>query len=188
MVDGQILQGSYIVATVIDTNNFTFVVGDQSTSNDTETENSGNCVIMTQLNSGFPFDRILTSISRTDYAAQPNKLQQGPPTVFWFDRLSPIPTITTWYVPDGNGPYVIFLYRMRRIQDAYATSGQTVDIPYRFLEALCADMAARLARKYAPALLQSLQIDAKMYWSEAAEEDRERVQLFLVPDTSGYFR
>lgn len=188
MVDGQILQGSYIVATVPNANSFTFIVSEASTSNDTETENSGNCVIMTQFNSGYPFDRILTSISRTDYAAQPNKLQQGPPTVFWFDRLSPIPTVTMWYTPDGNGPYVVFFYRMRRVQDAYAVNGQTPDVPYRFLESLTADVAARLARKYAPALYASLQADAKFEWEQSSIEDRERVQLFLCPDTSGYFR
>jgi len=159
-----------------------------ATSNDTETENGGYAIILTQANSAPPFDRIMTSISRTDYAAIPNKLSQSPPTTFWFDRLSPIPSVSLWNVPDGNGPYVMFIYRMRRIQDAYATGGQTADIPYRFLDALVSDMAARLARKYAPALLQSLQEDAKEAWMLASEEDRERVQLFLVPDCSGYFR
>lgn len=185
---GLFLSGPYIVATVINANAFTFVFGSTALSTDTETENGGQQVIMTQYNSGPPIDRILTSISRTDYASQPNKLQQGPPTTFWFDRLSPIPTLTTRYVADGNGPYVVFYYRMRRIQDAAATGGQTPDVPYRFLEALAADLAARLARKYAPSLVQSLQLDAKQAWSEAAEEDRERVQLFLAPDTSPYFR
>lgn len=187
-VGGLLLTGPYIVATVIDPNTFTFEYGDTALANDTQTENSGAQVIMTQANSGDPVDRIMTSISRTDYAAQPNKLQQGPPTVFWFDRLTPIPTTTMWYVPDGNGPYVFFYYRMRRIQDAVAQGGQTPDVPYRFLEALCADMAKRLSRKYAPALYDSLKADALIAWEEAAEEDRERVELFLVPDTSGYFR
>ena len=188
LVGGLTLSGPYIVATVPDADTFTFDFGlVDANADDTETENSGNQVIMTQYNSGDPIDRIITSISRTDYAAQPDKISQGPPTTFWFDRLSPIPTLTTWQVADGNGPYVVFYYRMRRIQDAYATGGQTPDVPYRFLDALAAELAARLARKYAPALLQSLQLDAKMAWAEASEEDRERVQTFIVPDTSGYF-
>jgi hypothetical protein len=83
---------------------------------------------------------------------------------------------------------VFFYYRMRRVQDAAAQNGQTPDVPYRFLEALCADVAHRLARKYAPALYDSLKADSVIAWAEAAEEDRERVELFLVPNTSGYFQ
>lgn len=184
---GLILSGPYIVATITDPNNFTFVDVSTATANDTETENSGNQVVLTQANSGPPIDRILTSISRTDYASQPNKTQQAPPTTFWFDRLSPVPTVTMWPVPDGAGPYNYFAYCMRRIQDAYATGGQTADVPYLFLDALCAELAARLSRKFAPALLQSLQLDAKMAFDLAFEENRERVQIFMSPDLSGYF-
>ena len=187
-VGGLLLTGSYTVATVPNANSFTFVFGDTAIANDTQTENGGSQVVLTQANSSPPTDRVLTPISRTDYSAQPNKSQQGTPTTFWFDRLSPVPTVTMWYVPDGNGPYVYFAYRMRRIQDASAQGGQTPDVPYRALEALCADMSARLSRKYAPALYDSLKLDAAAAWAEFAQEDRERVQLFLCPDTSGYFR
>ena len=185
---GLILSGPYIVATITDPNNFTFVDTATATANDVETENSGNQVVLTQANSGPPIDRIVTSISRTDYASQPNKLQQAPPTTFWFDRLSPIPTVTTWPVADGNGPYQYFYYRMRRIQDAATTGGQTADIPYRFIDALCADLAMRLSRKYAPALVQSLTMEANEAWMLATTEDRERVQIFMSPDLSGYFQ
>ncbi len=187
-VGGLLLTGSYPVATVPDANHFTFVYGDTALATDSQTENGGVQVILTQLNSGEPQDRMMNSISRSDYAAQPNKLQQGSPSVFWFDRQSPIPNVSLWYVPDGGGPYVFFYYRMRRIQDAAAQGGQTADIPYRFLEALCADMAARLSRKYAPALHDSLKLDAGIAWSEAAQEDRERVQMFITPNVGAYFQ
>lgn len=185
---GLFLSGPYIVSSVTDVNTFTFTFGSNATANDTETENGGNQVIMTQYNSGDPIDRILTPISRTDYAAQPDKIQQAPPTTFWFDRVSPIPVLTMWPAPDGNGPYVVFLYCMRRIQDASVGSGQTSDIPYRFVDALVADLAKRLARKYAPALVAELTMEANEAWLLASGEDRERVSFFLVPDTSGYFR
>lgn len=187
-VGGLLLTGPYIVATVPTSGTFTLEYGDTALANDSQYENYGVQIIMTQLNSNNPIDRVLTSISRTDYSAQPNKLQQGEPTVFWFDRLTPIPTVTMWYVPDNNGPYVFFYYRMRRIQDAAVQSGQTPDVPYRFLEALCAELAVRLARKYAASLVPALQLDAKTSWDEAAQEDRERVQMFVCPDVSGYYR
>lgn len=185
-VGGIPLFGVYVCGTVTDANHFTFSAQYQASSNDTQSENSGQVQLQTQASSGDPFDRIVTSISRTDYAAQPDKLQQGAPTTFWFDRTSPIPTVTMWEVPDDNGPYALFYYRMRRIQDAAATSGQTADIPYRFLDALCSDMAARLAQKYAPQLVEALKMDAKEAWAFATTEDRERVQIFMAPDLSGY--
>ena len=188
-VGGLPLTGNYIVATVPDANHFTFnfaIMNANATQ--TATENGGNAYIETQYNSAPPTDRILTSISRTDYASIPNKLTQAPPSTFWFDRLSPIPVINLWDVPDGGGPYTAFVYRMRRIQDAYTTGGQTADIPYRFIDALCADLAMRLARKYAPALVPAMKEEAELAWSIASEEDRERVTLFLCPDTSSYFR
>lgn len=186
-VGGLSLFGSYTIGNVVDVNTFTFTAAYQAAFNDTEYENAGQVQIMTQQNSAQPFDRIMTSISRTDYAAQPNKLMQAPPTTFWFDRLSPIPSVTLWQVPDQNGPYAMFMYCMRRVQDAYATSGQTPDIPYRFLDALAADLAYRLGRKYAPALIPMLKADRDEAWMFASEEDRERVELFLSPDLSGYY-
>lgn len=135
-----------------------------------------------------PIDRILNPISRTDYAALPNKGIEGTPTVYWYDRLAPISTVTIWQVPDGNGPYTFNAYGMKRIQDAGIANGETPDIPYRFLDAICADLAKRLARKFAPQLVVELTQEAAASWAEASTEDRERVQTFIAPDTSGYFR
>lgn len=187
-VGGITLTGPYIVATVPTANSFTFIAAEDAIAADTETENSGVGVINTQYNSADPQDRVLTPISRTDYSALPDKILQAPPTTFWFDRLSPIPTVTVWQVPDQNGPYVFFYYCVRRIQDAYATGGQTPDIPYRFLDALVAELALRLARKYAPALVEALTMEAREAWTYATTEDRERVQIFMAPDCSSYFR
>jgi hypothetical protein len=43
-------------------------------------------------------DRLIFPISRSEYAAYPDKTTQGTPTVFWFDRLI-APTFTLWPVP-----------------------------------------------------------------------------------------
>lgn len=182
------LFGAYTVGAVTDPNTFTFSAQYQAASNDTEFENSGNVQLQTQAMSADPIDRTMTSISRTDYSSQSDKVSQGIPTTFWFDRLSPIPTVTMWNVPDDNGPYAFFYYRMRRIQDASTQGGETADIPYRFLDAICAEMARRLARKYAPAMVTELKAEAVEAWAAATGEDRERVQLFLAPDTSSYFQ
>jgi hypothetical protein len=82
---------------------------------------------------------------------------------------------------------------VRQLRDANALASQTPDVPYRFLEALAADLAAHLARKYPPApetgvTIAELQLAAREAWEEAAQEDRERVSTYMVPDLSEYFR
>src|SRR5262245_55751015 len=61
-------------------------------------------------------DRYLSAISRTEYAALPNKSQQGFPNQYWFNRRIS-PEITFYFVPDGNGPYVARYYSVRQTQD-----------------------------------------------------------------------
>lgn len=187
-VSNIILLGAYNVATVVDSNTFTFIGPYQAQSSDSVYENSGQAQLNTQTTSSQPNDQSMVSISRSEYASYPNKDIQGTPTVFWFDRLSPIPTVTVWQPPDQNGPYAFKYYRMRRVQDAAAAMGQTADIPYLFLDALCADVANRLARKYAPAIVQALTMEAKMAWDEAMAENREYVDIMVQCDLSSYWR
>jgi len=132
-------------------------------------------------------DRSIYPISRSEYATYPNKDQQGFPTVYWFDRLIS-PTITLWAVPDGNGPYTLNYYRVRQIQDADFSNGQNVEIPYLWLDAFTAGLAARLAKIYAPQLEQIRKMDAQEAWDIAAKQDVENVNLVISPGLSSYFR
>lgn len=189
-VGGLTLFGTYTVLSVTDANHFTFTAAYAAGSNAAATENNGQTQIAPQQNtSGFPgyVDRILTPLSRTDYDSIPTKYQQGFPTVFWFDRLIN-PNVTLWQVPDGNGPYQLYYHRVAQLQDASLQNGLTADIPYRFLEAYCADLAYHLARKWKPELEAIRKTDALAAWAEAAAEDRERVTLNISPDTSEYYR
>lgn len=131
-------------------------------------------------------DRIIYPISRSDYAAFPNKLTSGPPNVFWFDRLI-TPTINLWPVPDDGGPYTLKYYRMRQLQDAAPTQGQTPDMPYRFLSALCSGWAAKLALTWAPDRAKDLAAQAMADWSLVTTADREQVAIYIRPDLSGYW-
>jgi len=192
-VGGLALSGGYVVGSVGDANDFTITAPSPATASASAAENGGLAQLADQVQSSDPLDRILTPISRSDYAALPDKLQQAPPTVYYFDRQSAQPTMTLWQVPDGNGPYEFLAFTASQLQDANALASQSPDVPYRFLEALCADLAYALARKYPPnpqsgIAIADLKLAAAEAWEEAAQEDRERVPLFLVPDMSGYFR
>ena len=143
--------------------------------------------VTTTANSSQPIDRIIMPVSRTEYASYPNKEQTGFPTIFWFDRLIS-PTVTLWPVPDGTSSQSLSYYRVRQIQDSNYTSGQTVEIPYRWLEAFATGLAFRLATVWQPnavAMLKPMSDEAYMI---AAAQDVENVSMYISPQISGYFR
>ena len=146
-----------------------------------------DAVIQQNTGTSSQFDRVIMPISRTEYSQTPNKLQQAPPTVFWFDRLIN-PTVTLWPVPDQTNYYTLNYYAVTQIQDAELTDAQTVDIPYRWLDALAAGLAARLAAIYAPDRMQMLEAKAQQAYTIAATQDTENVGLYITPGLSGYFR
>lgn len=187
------LQGPYVIASVVDANNFTITAPIPPTANQTVAENTALAQISVQ-DTAAPFsDRIMTPMSRDEYAAQPNKFQQGVPSVYWFNRLIQ-PEILLWQVPDNNGPYELFYYRMREIQDWSPKHGQTSDMPTRFLRAFTAEMAWDMGSKYANALkaagvmLPDLKANMTEMWGRAASQDTENASVKLQPNFSVYFR
>lgn len=135
---------------------------------------------------GTSTDRLIFPISQTEYAALPNKTQQAPPTQFWFNRQIS-PTITLWPVPDLTLTYTLNYYRVRQIQDVTLPGGTNLEIPYRWLDALTAGLAHRLASVFAPQLEQIRKMDAEEAWKIAATQDTENVPLFIAPGLIGYF-
>lgn len=136
-------------------------------------------------------DRIITPLSVNDYAMIPNKLSAGLPTIYWFNRQIN-PEITLWQVPNpsilGNGPWLLQYYYMSQVQDAAIGSGQTPNIPYRFIDALCAGVAARLARKYAPLVVNDLKVEAaESLLAAQLEDENKNVPLWITPMISSYY-
>lgn len=132
-------------------------------------------------------DRIIFPISRTEYASYPNKTQQGFPSVFWFDRLI-APTFTLWLVPDTAFTYMANYYSVRQTQDTNLTAGQTVELPYRFLDAFVSGVSWKLSQIYAPDKEDKMFARYDRAWRIAATQDTENVSLYISPGLSGYFR
>lgn len=130
-------------------------------------------------------DRILWPVSEFEYASFPNKSAQGFPSVYWFNRLIN-PVVNFYLTPDGTQTYTVYLQLTRQLQDVALTGGQTPDIPYRFYDALCAEVAHRLSRVYAPDKEAMRKQDAAEAWSIAATTDVENVSLNIVPAISAY--
>ena len=147
--------------------------------------------------SGANIDRIILPVSRTEYASYPNKEQQGFPTVYWFDRLisssrstgSAGPSVTLWPVPNtDNGPQSLKYYRVRQIQDSALQNGQTVEIPYLWLEAFAYGLALRLAQIWNPAAVAMIKPMADESYQIAADQNIEQAATYISPMISGYFR
>jgi hypothetical protein len=102
--------------------------------------------------------------------------------------LLPTPTLTFWPVPDGNGPYTANVQSFRQQQDVSLAGGQTLDAPYRFIDAFAAGMAYRLSRMYKPQLTLIRKQEWEEAWQEAAMRDQPDNNLYIIPGLSSYFR
>jgi hypothetical protein len=126
-------------------------------------------------------DLTITRISVSTYATIPNKLTQARPIQVWIERLD-TPRITVWPVPDNTALHVFVYWRLRRIEDA-GTGVNTMDMPFRFYEAMTAGLAYHLALKI-PGGVERLPILKQQYdeaWQLASDEDREKAAVRFVP-------
>ena len=126
-------------------------------------------------------DLTITRISEPTYSSIPNKLQQARPIQVWIERLN-TPRFTVWPVPDNSQTYTFVYWRLRRIQDA-GDGVNTMDMPFRFYNAMVAGLSYYLAMKV-PGALERLQILKQQYdeaWQLAADEDREKAAVRFVP-------
>jgi len=96
------------------------------------------------------------------------------------------PNVTVWPAPDQGSistPYYYLIYwRLRRLQDA-GNGINVEDIPFRFQEALIAGLAYKLSIKVEGGIERMGMLKAQYdeAWQLAADEDREKAPLRLVP-------
>lgn len=121
-----------------------------------------------------------------DWNALANKQITGKPTSFFVDRKAAAPVLYLWPLPSTS--YDIVYWRIRRIEDAGISGEVTMDVPERFLPALTAGLAYRLAMKD-----KLLRPNAKELLTEydrlmklAMNSDRDRASIFIAPDMSAY--
>ncbi len=143
-------------------------------------------------------DLIMTRISQPTYSQITNKLHQARPLQYFFQRIGVQDgssggsdvnaTVTLWPVPDKSSTYELVYWRMKRISDTGASIGNTMQTPDRFLPAVAAGLAYKIAMKK-PALAGRVGMLKQSYdeiLKNAFEEDREKASLLIVPDMSGY--
>jgi hypothetical protein len=130
----------------------------------------------------------MSRVSISTHATRTNPNIQGRPVEVWYDRGQASVTAHIWPLPDASGSYTLYYTVLRRMDDAGAYTN-TADMPFRFLPAFIAGLAFYLAQKKQPdnaVLLQRLETDYEKVWLRAAEEDREKAPLVLVPRGDAY--
>ena len=126
-------------------------------------------------------DLTISRISVSTYASIPNKLSQGRPIQLYIERLRDAPKVNVWPIPDNND-YVLYYWRMRRIQDA-GNGAETADMNFRFFPCLVAGLAYYIAMKL-PDMTDRVPMLKSIYdeqFQMAAGEDREKTSARFVP-------
>ena len=137
-------------------------------------------------------DYHLSRISQPTYANIPNKLSQGRPLQYYFQRreiqdtassVDQFSNITLWPVPDKETTYKIIYWRVKRIADTGDLASNTMQIPDRFIPCLISGLAYYIAAKR-PEASQRVMMLKQIYEEEfqmASEEDRVKTSARFVP-------
>ena len=99
-------------------------------------------------------------------------------SVYW----EQLPAVTVWPTPDNSQPYQLVYWRLRRTQDA-GGGVNVMDVPFRFIPCMAAGLSYYIAGKL-PTGLERMPMLKAQYdeaWQLAADEDREKAALRLVP-------
>ena len=129
-------------------------------------------------------DLQLTRIGRSEYLNIPNKSATGRPTQLFLDRQT-TPVIKLWPTPDSAATYTLIANTIQRIDDVTA-SNQDPEVPSRFIPCMVSGLAYYIAMKKNPERVMLLKQQYEQDFKLAADEDRNRASLMLVPSRSSY--
>jgi hypothetical protein len=126
-------------------------------------------------------DTILTRTSWAESMYVPDKDQPGRPNQYLFDRQA-TPQITLWPVPD-NATQSLVISVFTFIEDVGAY-GNDVATPRRFLPAMIAGLAMKLAEKKNPARWQEKKLQYDEALSLAMNADEEVKSFTVTPSVA----
>lgn len=138
-----------------------------------------------------PSDLPLTRFTVSEYAAIPNKLAEGRPSIISI-RRSIQPYFLLWQVPPPVPRYQVAYWRLKRIAPMPPGGTAEPGIPWRFVNALTAGMAFYMALKSTdPKALEKIQLLKSEYEEQfqlASDEDRDRASFNFVPFDYSWIR
>ena len=129
-------------------------------------------------------DLNIERIGRTEYLQIPDKTITGRPTQLFLDRQT-TPVVKLWPVPDDTYTYKLIANTIQRIDDVTA-SNEDPEEPSRFIPCMVSGLAYYIAMKKNPERVGLLKQQYEQDFKLAADEDRNRASLRLVPSRSSY--
>ena len=126
-------------------------------------------------------DVSLTKISRSEYAALPNKGSQGQPSQYYVEREK-VPKITLYQTPDASTYTHLKYYYVKRIEDAGIYTN-TADVVFRFIPCMVAGLAYYISMKVNPQITQQNKLIYEDELSRALNEDGQRTSVYITPQS-----
>jgi hypothetical protein len=84
-------------------------------------------------------------LNRDSFVAQTNKVYQGRPLTYWYQRDQVNPVMNLWPAPNAAAEYQqLIVWRHRHIMDV-GTLAQEIEVPQRWMEAIVSMLAAKVA-------------------------------------------
>ena len=135
------------------------------------------------------YDVPLTQWNRDTYSVLNDKHKQGRPCTSYYYEKKLIPQVTLWPVPNNNYDHLT-LFTHRQVQDV-GTLTQSIEVPTRWFEAICWQLASRIAfecelvdPQKIPMILQMA--DRSLEQVEMGETDG--APIYLTPNIGVYSR
>lgn len=130
-------------------------------------------------------------LNRDTYTNQSNKIFPGRPNSYWFQRDLPVPVLNLWPAPNLAATVAqLVVWRHRQIMDT-TNLQQELEVPQRWLEAVIAGLADKLALEtpgVEPARLATLPQRAAAALMTAFDGDTDGSPTFLQPNIGCYTR
>lgn len=153
---------------------------------------SGTLAFSDMHTGGAPTEITLARLNRDQYTSLPNKNSPGArPLQYWLDRQVRRPIMRIWPQPTAASEHTtIVVWRHRHIMDVGSMT-QEIEVPQRWIDAIVAGLAARLALEIAEVdanLISVLDASATqaLYLAQAGEHDNSPVN--WAPNISAYNR
>lgn len=138
-----------------------------------------------------PTEIPLGVLNRDDYVNQSNKIFPSQPNSFWYQRDIPRPVMHLWPAPFLAAEQAqLVVWRQRQIMDT-ANLQQDVEVPRRWLEAIVARLAAKVAEETPSvdiALIPQLEAKALEAERQAREGDNDGSSTKINPGIRAYTR
>lgn len=130
-------------------------------------------------------------LNRDTYVAQSNKVLMSRPLTYWFQRDRVNPVMNVWPAPNAAAEHQqLIVWRHRHIMDV-GTLRQDIEVPQRWMEAIIAGLAAKMALETASVDIQLISLldqKASSAMAQALAGDNSGAPSFIQPSIGCYTR